>query len=152
MWPRTAHMIRALIMWSLRSRELATVHSECFCFKKKIADGRHHGLEPDSWLQSQTAVVAHTLDLLKINQPSSAGDTHNDSTPSVKTTRQFKTYGPQACRCFMIRHLLYIWPFQGVSVACGPLSDTWWGLTQMAPPTMSKQICLWGKFSSAVWD
>jgi hypothetical protein len=35
--------------------------------KKKIADGRHHGLEPDSWLQSQTVVAAHTLDRLKIN-------------------------------------------------------------------------------------
>ncbi len=118
--------------------------------KTKIAYGRNHRLEPDSWLQSQTAVAAHTLDLLKINQPSSEGDTHDDSTPSVKMTRQFKTSGP--CGCFMTRHLLYIWHFQGVSVAYGPLSDTWWGLTQMASPTMSKRTCLWGKFSSAVWD
>ena len=35
MWSRTVHMIRALIMWSLRSREPATLHREWFLFQKK---------------------------------------------------------------------------------------------------------------------
>jgi hypothetical protein len=73
---------------------------------KKIADGRHHRLEPDSWLQLQIVVAAHTLDRLKINQPSSEGNTHDGSTPFVKMIRQFKIFGP--CGCFMTRHLLYI--------------------------------------------
>ncbi len=66
---------------------------------KKIADGRHHRHEPDSWLQSQTVVAANTLDLLKMNQPLSEGDTHDGSTPFVKIIRHFKTFGP--CGCFI---------------------------------------------------
>ncbi len=38
---------------------------------KKIANGRHHRHEPDLCLQSQTAIAAHILDLVKRNQPSS---------------------------------------------------------------------------------
>jgi hypothetical protein len=74
--------------------------------KKKIAD--IHRLESDSWLQSQTAITEHILDLVKRNQPASEGDTHDGSTPSVKMTRPFKTFGPSSC--FMTQHLLYLTP------------------------------------------
>jgi hypothetical protein len=81
-----------LILFSLRSRGTANLHRVLgFVFKKKIADGRHHRLEPDLWLKSQTAVAAHTLDLLKINQPSSEGDTHDGSTATSNSRIRSKT-------------------------------------------------------------
>ncbi len=120
-----------------------------FQFKKIIPDGRHHRHALDLCMQSQIAIAAHILDLVIRNQPASEGDTHDGSTPSVKMTRPFKTFGPSSC--FMTRHLLCLTP-QGCLAAYGYLSDTGWGLTKMASPTMSKQTCLWGKFSSAVRD
>ena len=40
--------------------------------------------EPDLWLQSQTAVASHILDLVKRNQLASEGDIHDGSTPRKK--------------------------------------------------------------------
>jgi hypothetical protein len=99
--------------------------------KNKIANGRHHRHEPDLWLQLQTAVAAHILDLVKRKQPASEGDTRDGSTPSVKMTRPFKTLGPSGC--LMTRHLLQFDTSLGASVACGLLSDTRWELTQWRP-------------------
>jgi hypothetical protein len=71
--------------------------------------------------QSTYRIAAHNLDLVKRSHPASEGDTHDGSTPSVKMTRPFKTFGPSSC--FMTRHLLYLTP-PGCLAAYGYLSDT----------------------------